>query len=128
MDYREKTVHGNDELPLAVYEITPEHSRYRMDAHWHPELEIMFIEKGSAVYRQGPQNLTLHVNDILITPPNTIHGLQAYNAELLARYMVIAPEAISMPPTHVFQKEFVAGFNFVCCVFSHIRSTIGAKV
>ena len=98
---------GSQDCPIDAYYSTggPAHSAY---AHWHPELEIMFVEKGSAVYQQGQQNLTLHVNDILITPPNTVHGLQAYNAELLARYIIIAPEAISMPPTHIFQKEFVA--------------------
>ena len=98
---------GSQDCPIDAYYSTggPAHSAY---AHWHPELEIMFVEKGSVVYQQGQQNLTLHVNDILITPPNTVHGLQAYNAELLARYIIIAPEAIAMPPTHIFQKEFVA--------------------
>ena len=105
-DLRNYKYRGSPDCPIDAYYGTggPRHPAY---AHWHPELEIMFVEKGTTVYRQGERTLTLHANYILITPPNTVHGQQAYNAEVLTRFIVIAPEAIAMPPTHIFQKEFV---------------------
>lgn len=105
-DLRKYSLRGSADCPIDAYYGTggPRHNAY---AHWHPELEIMLVEKGTTVYRQGEQTLTLHENDILITPPNTVHGQQAYNAEVLTRYIVISPEAITMPATHIFQKNFV---------------------
>ncbi len=79
MDYREKTVHGNDELPLAVYEITPEHSRYRMDAHWHPEHEILMVFDGSIRVRLNETSYRLKKNDVLFIPGGTIHSADPEN-------------------------------------------------
>lgn len=102
---RNYKLRGSPDCPIDAYYGTggPRHPAY---AHWHPELEIMYVEKGTTVYRQGEKTLTLHENDILITPPNTVHGQQAYNAQVLTRHMVISPEGIAMPPTHIFQTEF----------------------
>lgn len=105
-DLRKYSLRGSADCPIDAYYGTggPRHSAY---AHSHPELEIMLVEKGTTVFRQGEQTLTLHANDILITPPNTVHGQQAYSAELMTRFMVISPEAITMPATHIFQTDFV---------------------
>lgn len=105
-DLRKYSMRGSPDCPIDAYYGTggPRHPAY---AHWHPELEIMFVERGSSVYRLDQQALTLHTNDVLIVPPNVIHGQQAYNAEVLTRYIVISPEAITMAQNHIFQKEFV---------------------
>lgn len=97
---------GTPDCPIDVYCSTrgPQH---RIFTHWHPELEVLWVERGSTTYRLDKQAVTLHPNDILIIAPGTIHGQQAYTPEVNAWSMVITPEAISMPPTHIFQKEFV---------------------
>lgn len=105
-DLRNYKQRGSPDCPIDAYSRTggPRHPAY---AHWHPELEIMFVEKGSTVLQLDQQTLNLQTNDILIVPPNTIHGQQAYTTEILMRFIVINPEGITMPPTHIFQKEFV---------------------
>lgn len=54
MDYREKIVHVDNGLPLAIYHISPGMLRYQMQPHWHPEIEIIAIHQGS---------FELHLND-----------------------------------------------------------------
>ena len=105
-DLRSYKQRGSPDCPIDAYSRTggPRHSAY---THWHPELEIMFVEKGSTVLQLDQQPLNMQPGDILIVPPNTIHGQQAYNAEILMRFLVINPEAITMPATHIFQTEFV---------------------
>lgn len=97
---------GSPDCPIDVYCSTrgPHH---RVFTHWHPELEILFVEYGSTTYRLDKDTVTLYPDDILIIPPNTIHGQQAYTPVCNVWSMVITPEAISLPPTHIFQKEFV---------------------
>lgn len=97
---------GTPGCPIDVYR-TARVKQHRTFAHWHPELEIMFVEDGTTVYRLEGRTLTLHPKDILIIPPNTLHSQTAYTPELTAWSMVIATEAITMPKTHIFQKDFV---------------------
>ena len=103
---RNYMLRGSPDCPIDAY-CTTRRRRQRPFIHWHPELEILFIEDGTTVYQLDGQTVTLHPNDIMIVAPNTIHSLNAYTAEILSWSIVIAPEAITMPPTHIFQKEFV---------------------
>ena len=97
---------GSPDLPIDVY-TTSIGQRRRTFSHWHPELEITFVEKGTTIYRMFDQTLTLHPGDILIVPPNTVHGQNAYTSQFATWSMVINPDAIAMPKTHIFQKKFV---------------------
>lgn len=74
MDYREKIVHGDEGLPVAVYEIHPDHLRYRMNLHWHPEHEILHVRKGSIRIRLNETVFMLHAGDVLFIPGGTIHS------------------------------------------------------
>ena len=97
---------GSPDCPIEVYHTTRRRLQ-RPFIHRHPELEILFIEDGTTVHRLDGQTLTLHPNDILIIAPNTVHSLNAYTTVISTWSMVIVPEAITMPPTHIFQKQFV---------------------
>ena len=97
---------GTPDCPIDVYR-SFRGPRHRIFTHWHPELEVMYVEKGFMTYRLDKQTVTLNPGDILIIPPNTIHGLHAYTPMVNAWSMVITPEAIAMPATHIFQTEFV---------------------
>ena len=97
---------GTPDCPIDVY-CSLRGSRHRTFTHWHPELEILYVEEGSSIYRLDKQTVSLQPGDILIIAPGTIHGQQAYSPVNNVWSMVISPEAISMPPTHIFQREFV---------------------
>ena len=97
---------GTPDCPIDVY-CSFRGPYHRIFTHWHPELEVLWVEFGSVTYRLDKQNVTLYPDDIMIIPPNAIHGQQACSPEVNAWSMVITPEAIAMPSTHIFQKEFV---------------------
>lgn len=79
MDYREKIVHGNEELPVAIYNITPKHIRYHMDVHWHPEHEILLVCEGSIRVRLNETTYHLTKDDVLFIPGGTIHSAEPEN-------------------------------------------------
>ncbi len=74
MDYREKIVHGDEGLPIAVYVIEPDHIRYRMNIHWHPELEILYVRKGTLQLRLNEESHCLRAGDVYLIPGGTIHS------------------------------------------------------
>ena len=74
MDYREKIVHGDEGLPVAVYEIDPGYLRYQMHVHWHPEHEILHVRRGEISVRLNDSELELRAGDVIFIPGGTIHS------------------------------------------------------
>ena len=75
--------------------------------HWHPEPEFVLIAKGSVLKRVGKETLLLKEGDFCIIPPNEIHGVESFSEDACLRRLAFEPMAISMSPTHFFQKNFV---------------------
>ena len=62
---KELSPHGSFELPVETYMANCEifHALYD---HWHSEMEIMYIEKGSGFARLNRESIRLKKGDILI--------------------------------------------------------------
>lgn len=74
MDYREKRIHGDRSLPIAVYETAPDRYRYLMNLHWHPEHEIIYVQSGSLALRLNDQSFLLREGDVAFVVGGTIHS------------------------------------------------------
>ena len=74
MDNREQIVHGDEGLPIAVYDVTPTHIRYHMNVHWHPEHEILHVRRGSLCLRLNDVCYELHAGDVMFLPGGAIHS------------------------------------------------------
>lgn len=76
MDYREKIVHGNEELPIALYHVDRTHIRYRMVPHWHPEHEILYVESGELRLSLDHTEHELRAGDVAFISGGTIHSAE----------------------------------------------------
>ncbi len=57
-------------------------TKKKLEMHQHKDmLEICFLETGSQHYQVGEDNYFLKGGDILITPPNVVHGTSSYPEE-----------------------------------------------
>ena len=74
MDYRESIRHGDERLAVAVYDITPQHPRYHMHAHWHPELEILHVRRGRLRLLLSDVSYDLSAGDVMVLPGGAIHS------------------------------------------------------
>ncbi|MBR7099493.1 MAG: AraC family transcriptional regulator [Clostridia bacterium] len=81
MDYREKIIHGDEGLPVAIYEISPEHIRYRMNVHWHPEHEILHVRRGEITVRINDTTLHLRAGDVAFIAGGSIHSAEPRNCD-----------------------------------------------
>lgn len=97
---------GTEGLPITSLLITAGISMVRY-CHWHPEPEFIYIVQGSLQKRLGKETVTLKAGDFYIIPPNEIHGIESFSDDAMFRRIVFDPQAITMTPTHFFQKNFV---------------------
>lgn len=65
-----EVIQYNDGLPIKAFV----HSVDELEMHWHNELEILFILKGSVKIRVGSALQTLHENDLILINKNEIHN------------------------------------------------------
>ena len=74
MDYREKKVHGDRDLPVEIVRLSPDHFRYRMNLHWHPENEILYVQSGSICVTLNETVYALRAGDVLFIQSGTLHS------------------------------------------------------
>lgn len=76
MDLKERRIHGEEALPLAMYAQKPGCMRYQMTCHWHPEHEIVYVQKGSMEIHLGASEdpYVLNEDDVMFITGGTLHA------------------------------------------------------
>ena len=76
-------------------------------SHWHPEVEILFVEKGQATFLVEEQPISLSAEEVLIIAPEQPHRILVHSPDVLVRYLTFSLDVLELPDYHIFQKEFV---------------------
>lgn len=72
---KELKKHGSDHFPFLVsYQRLSEYDSNSFMWHYHPEIEITYIKKGSMHYRVNNQSFHLKEGDIIFCNSNALHG------------------------------------------------------
>ena len=103
MAHRSYKLRGTADCPIAVYYSQP----LSILSHWHPEVEIMLVAEGSVHCRLEDRDCRLVAGDILILNPNQLHTILSRSEDHRCINVIFSLEAIAMPPTHIFQENFV---------------------
>ena len=104
---KELNSHGTFELPLDVYEDNCEifHSIY---PHWHEEMELIFIEKGSGLLRINTATFRVQAGDLLIINKNMVHTLKSDLRNILYfKSVVFDLNILSGIPGDLCQEDFI---------------------
>lgn len=80
--FQELSKHGTKELPIESYQDNCEifQSIY---SHWHKEMEIMYVEKGSGLAQLNKDTLKLQKGDILLINSGTLHHIKSDRRNIL---------------------------------------------
>lgn len=72
---KERSAHGSFELPIETYmdNCVIYHSLY---THWHEEMEIIYIEKGSGFARLNAETFRIKKGDLLFINCNVVHNIK----------------------------------------------------
>lgn len=74
LDYIEHITHGTAEFPMALYHVDEAHPRYEMPFHWHREMEIIRIARGSFSCYLNDERIPAKKGDMLFIAPGILHG------------------------------------------------------
>lgn len=68
--------HGNQEFPFAIYKnhFIKKRLQY-ISLHWHPEIEIIYIDNGSLELMVNEKKYILKKNDAMLVNPYELHGM-----------------------------------------------------
>lgn len=72
---KELETHGSFELPVETYTDNCEIFRSLYN-HWHKEMEIIYIDRGSGLARLNRETLRLKKGDLLIVNSGVLHGIK----------------------------------------------------
>ena len=70
----ERVRHGSVMFPLEYYHCVFPLGISNLPVHWHKEYEITLVRKGSCTYQIDLQTYKIREGDILLLPPEMLHG------------------------------------------------------
>ncbi len=74
LDLKESRARGSYGFPVELYEIGPRHPRYHMSYHWHPEMEIIRVNRGSFTYMLDDRSGMAQAGDLLFVNSGSLHA------------------------------------------------------
>ena len=76
--YQETKVHGTHDFPFAVYRgLVPEWLS-DFPLHWHEEMEIIYVEKGSVSISIRNTEYLVRGGEFVLIHPQTIHSIRQH--------------------------------------------------
>ncbi|MBQ1311631.1 MAG: helix-turn-helix transcriptional regulator [Blautia sp.] len=80
---RENARHGSINLPVNSYHCFIPETYTELAPHWHEEMEITLVRKGTSDYRIGQSIFHAEEGDILLIPPYCIHSASEIPGETM---------------------------------------------
>ena len=113
---REKAPHGSPLMPLAVYiDDFRKYSSPVIQHHWHPEIQLAYILKGSVEYEFYGKKFLLNKDDGLFINSNILHMSITHD-----------PENTQMI-TILFNPSILSGINQIEIENEYISPVISCK-
>ena len=79
--YQETKVHGTHDFPFAVYRGLVPDWLSDFPLHWHEEMEIIYVEKGSVSISIRNTEYLVHGGDFVLIHPQTIHSIRQHEED-----------------------------------------------
>ena len=105
--FLERIQHGEAEFPLRFYrEDVWEFDFHRIDWHWHPEVEFVYVEKGEISCFVGTEQFILPQGCGLFVNSGVLHRYEATESVCVPN-IVFSPELLGTKTGRIYQKYIV---------------------
>ena len=102
--FLERIQHGEAEFPLRFYrEDVWEFDFHRIDWHWHPEVEFVYVEKGEISCFVGTEQFILSQGCGLFVNSGALHRYEATESVCVPN-IVFSPELLGTKTGRIYQK------------------------
>jgi AraC-like DNA-binding protein/uncharacterized protein YutD len=109
---KENIKHGDLLFHMSVHKtIVPPEQSIKLYYHWHPEVEILHIIKGSSTFQIGEEEYHVNEGDIVFIKSNELHGsYDNEKSELEFNAILIDYDFISSMTNDRIQQKYIRPF------------------
>lgn len=125
LELREKTVHGTKKNPIAALHFTagpgtayPE--SFFVERHWHPEVEILLIKKGSYRIEINLEEHVLKAGDICILNSEELHQITGQGRDTVHEVLLFDPQILGFSYQDEWQEQEIGPFLNRTTIFKNI--------
>ncbi len=97
MIFNETKMHGSFDFPIQSYRMDRMHPRYEMVHHWHKNVEIMRVLKGTLYVTLNSETFVVQKGDTVFVNSETVHGAVPKD-DCVYECAVFDPEIIGFLP------------------------------
>lgn len=106
-ELKENRSHGTAEYPYTQYHIFKVESSFQFPVHWHSELELIFVRKGTLSVSIDGQNYIATSNSLCIVNPRELHFMGSYDTSV-DYYTILFPlEFISFQTNDNYENQLL---------------------
>ena len=110
---RETIPHGSEEYPFRYYlEDIWQFDFHCIEWHWHPEVEFVLIQKGTADFLIGSERYALGAGTGLFINSQVIHRFEAAESVIIPN-IVFSPSLIAPEDSLIYRKYVQSARSFL---------------
>lgn len=110
-ELKEVRHHGDISLPVSCYRIGPTYSAHyeELECHWHDEMELFKVERGTVRVQCGSDYLEAHTGEMIFFNSGELHAAQPLNSQVLDYAAVVfSPEMLCGDQSDIVRRKYVA--------------------
>lgn len=101
---RETISHGNEDFPFSYYlEDIWKFDFHCIDWHWHPEVEFIYIQKGTVTFLIGSERFNLQQGSGLFINTQILHRFEASESAIIPN-IVFSPVLLAPEQSLIYRK------------------------
>ena len=101
---RETISHGSEEYPFRFYqEDVWDFDFHCVDWHWHPEIEFVFVQKGTVTFLVGSERYVLTAGNGIFINSQILHRFEADETAVIPN-IVFSPSLLSAKGSLIYEK------------------------
>lgn len=104
---KELRKHGTNSYPFAIYNMHDLPAPFIGSLHWHEEIEIICIEKGTLYLTVGEQSFVGKEDDIFIINSKEIHSMHCSDLSTKYQTILFLPSSLSFMNMDILNKEYI---------------------
>lgn len=105
--YQEKIFHGNPLFPYNTYLCSIPLDFSHVPLHWHDEMEIIYIKKGTGVITIDLKQYVVNAGTIALIIPGQLHSIEQYEQEKMEyENIMFHPDILISKKTDVCSNDY----------------------
>lgn len=109
--FKEDKIHGTPRYAFEMYKMSSENSNIFVTNHWHDEIEIIYVKKGTLYININNNSYTGRKGDIFIVNKGEMHEMYGESTDLYYYAFIFDPGYLSFMMEDSAQSQFIAPFN-----------------